>query len=75
MSKDLVPAAEPPHHATKPIETITYELIRPDGTRLVGKSVVDKVVAYGRGYVRYYCSPSIEPDGSDPRDDATRRNT
>jgi hypothetical protein len=43
-----------------PIETVEYDLLRLDGTRVVGKAVVDEVV----GGV-FYCSPSIEPDGTD----------
>lgn len=49
----------------QPIQTLSYDLTNPDGTSLVGKAIVDKAI-YGRGYARYYCSPSIEPDDSDP---------
>lgn len=48
----------------KPIQTFSYDLMRLDGTRLVGKAIVDRVVTDGFS-TTLECSPSIEPDGSD----------
>lgn len=49
------------------IETVTYDLIYPDGTRFTGKVVADKVVDG-----TFYCSPSIEPGGTETQHEAAK---
>lgn len=50
-----------PVHPTRPLETIEYDLTGPDGKRLAGKAIVDRVISTRSG-VTLHCSPSIEPD-------------
>jgi hypothetical protein len=63
-TRALVAESEPAL-TPKPIQTLSYDLMRLDGTRLVGKAIVDRVVSDGFS-TTLECSPSIEPDDSDP---------